>query len=786
MKIAQEPTCPVGISSEHLIAGPMLIAGAGSAAPAAARPPAAGVDPTTQLPVDDLRPQRPAQPPRRRRARLITVVVNPDGTVSFALPAGRGGAGHHDRRGDDDRRRDGHPAGQGQGHAADARPELVFNQLTGGSNSMHSIYTPVRRGGRHRARPAAKRPRAVLGGTSVGLRLIRDGVDPRPRRTARRPRRAGRAGRGVDDHAGHAQLKPHAATDAGRHTPEADRRPRRSSPGASSSRWTSTSRAPCRRWSAGRRRSTARPARSATCAQVKAMPGITDVAIIPHTQFVPGGVAVRARPSASASTRSTRWTSLGPGLGRRQVRRRRAGRPQGGELPLTPALPAGQDDRADVHVPLPPRRSAGDQLRGRRRARADSAEIWSSLKSPIWAQEQIAQILGLPPTRSPSTSPRAAARSGATCSATPRSRRRDLAEARQAGEVDVGIAPTTSARAGCTRCATSRVRVTYAGGNVLSLRPAPHERGHRLHAGPRRAPHAQWPATLPGGELRRLLRGRSSPSPRTCPTTSARSPSCSTRSTTTTRSTPRSVRNIYSPDVCTATELMVDQLGAGDGHGPATSSAARSSRDPRCWRCWTRSRRPATGAGRCPPAPPRASPSTASTRAGRPCLVEIDCRPATVNRKIREAYTGPRVTKVVFVVDVGLPINPLGLEAQMMGGIMDGIAQALTYSLHLQDGHFLEGSWDNAYYTRQWNTPPELEVIVMPPTTEHARRRGRARGRRRRWRRWPAPTRGPRARCRPSFPINHNQPLGFTPYPDRARRSRSHRPTGSSTPANPP
>ena len=64
------------------------------------------------------------------------------------------------------------------------------------------------------------------------------------------------------------------------------------------------------------------------------------------------------------------------------------------------------------------------------------------------------------------------------------------------------------------------------------------------------------------------------------------------------------------------------------------------------------------------------------------------------------------MTKAVCAVDVGLPINPLGLEAQMMGGIMDGIGQALTYSLHLKDGHFLEGSWDNAFYTRQWNTPP--------------------------------------------------------------------------------
>ena len=27
---------------------------------------------------------------------------------------------------------------------ADARPELVWNQITGGSNTMHAIYTPVR------------------------------------------------------------------------------------------------------------------------------------------------------------------------------------------------------------------------------------------------------------------------------------------------------------------------------------------------------------------------------------------------------------------------------------------------------------------------------------------------------------------------------------------------------------------------------------------------------------------------------------------------------------------
>jgi isoquinoline 1-oxidoreductase beta subunit len=89
----------------------------------------------------------------------------------------------------------------------------------------------------------------------------------------------------------------------------------------------------------------------------------------------------------------------------------------------------------------------------------------------------------------------------------------------------------------------------------------------------------------------------------------------------------------------------------------------------------------------------------------------------------------------------------------------------LTYSLHLKDGHFLEGSWDHAFYTRQWNTPPELQVIVMPPTTNDPGGAGefavapsmaatacayaRATG--------TLPT---------SFPVNHDRAdLGFTPSP---------------------
>ncbi|MFJ7493319.1 molybdopterin cofactor-binding domain-containing protein [Streptomyces sp. NPDC097727] len=82
-------------------------------------------------------------------------------------------------------------------------------------------------------------------------------------------------------------------------------------------------------------------------------------------------------------------------------------------------------------------------------------------------------------------------------------------------------------------------------------------------------------------------------------------------------------------------------------------------------------------------------------------LVEIGCRPETVNRKIRDAVTGPRVTRALMVVDAGFAINPRGLEAQMMGGLNDALAMALTFSLHIRDGIPLEGSWDNSSCTRQ-------------------------------------------------------------------------------------
>lgn len=89
------------------------------------------------------------------------------------------------------------------------------------------------------------------------------------------------------------------------------------------------------------------------------------------------------------------------------------------------------------------------------------------------------------------------------------------------------------------------------------------------------------------------------------------------------------------------------------------------------------------------------------------CLVEMDARDPR----------HPRVTKAVIVADVGRAINPRGVESQLLGGLTDSISLALSAGLHLRDGAFLEGSYHNFHYARQKDSPKDVQVIVLPPTT---------------------------------------------------------------------
>lgn len=89
-------------------------------------------------------------------------------------------------------------------------------------------------------------------------------------------------------------------------------------------------------------------------------------------------------------------------------------------------------------------------------------------------------------------------------------------------------------------------------------------------------------------------------------------------------------------------------------------------------------------------------------------LVELDARD-------RQA---PKVRKVVIAVDVGMAVNPRGLEAQMMGGTMDAIAMMLQAGVHIDDGAVRESSFADYRWTKHRDAPAEFEVHIMPATGE--------------------------------------------------------------------
>src|SRR5262249_18292888 len=71
---------------------------------------------------------------------LLTVTVNQDGTASFELPRAEVGQGITTATAMTIADEMGLPVEKVHVTLADARPELVWNQLTGGSNSMHALY----------------------------------------------------------------------------------------------------------------------------------------------------------------------------------------------------------------------------------------------------------------------------------------------------------------------------------------------------------------------------------------------------------------------------------------------------------------------------------------------------------------------------------------------------------------------------------------------------------------------------------------------------------------------
>ncbi|MEV5555063.1 molybdopterin cofactor-binding domain-containing protein [Nonomuraea wenchangensis] len=740
----------------YVVAAPTLVAAAELVPSAPAATPAAAVSPEAAaaagLPSPDLTELLDLNDVMTAAAlptsNLISVEVGTDGMVSFALPRAEVGQGITTSTAMLIAEELAVPLERVRVTLADARPELLFNQLTGGSNTTVSTYTPIRVAASVARLRLLEAAAAELGVPAAELRMEGGAVvGPSGRRLdigALAAKAASTSTRQVSvelaPRAGFSVIgRPHnridalaAVTGRKKFTMDLD---------VPDAKPTMVCRPPTINGKVGS---------VSNLAEVRAMPGVTDAVVIAT------GVAVRAETfgqciDAVRALRVTWKPGTAAGKSDESVLRELAA----AELPLglrppTPTVEATFTFHFRGNSALEPNCAIAD-------VRAGRAEIWSALKSPIVAQQAIAAKLGLPVGKVTVHVTEGGGSFG---------RKLFFDAALEVAEVSQKIGKPVKlmwhraddARQGRVHpMATSRVRAAYLGQTVLSYKQrhtsVSTDLGHGLGE-----IFTALAARLPVGDV-----GFSQTFFHLSQAMSYDFGAASHLLAETDKDfNTGSMRNVYSPDVTCARELVVDQLAARMGKDPYRFRHS-FLRDDRSRAVLTRAAE-AGGWGRAmAPGTAQGIAFHAEYKSVSACLVEIDCRPETVNRTVRDAVTGPRVTKVVFAVDVGLAVNPRGLEAQMMGGISDGIALALTSSLHLRDGYFLEASWDNYFYTRQWNTPLDLQVIVMPSTSEQpggagelavagsmaavACAYGRATG--------TMPT---------TFPINHGT-LSFTPKP---------------------
>ena len=637
-------------------------------------------------------------------ALAITITVNDDGTASFALPRTEVGQGITTSTAMIIADELDLPLDKVRVTLAPARPELLYNQLTGGSNSTVSTYTPIRIAAAV-ARNALLDAAAVALGYVVGRLESKEGVITAP------------DGRSIS----YAELAPLAASPETKKV-EVELRTREQHtvigkpqnrldaleavtgakkfttdldvPGALP---TMVCRPPTLNGS---------PRGLRNRAEVLAMPGVT------HIASVDTGVAVRAQTFGQCiDAIRAMQVDWDPGSVEGESDQTILARLRKAELPLlvpdVPILAETVEERFEFmfrsSAALEPYCAVAD-------VRPDKATIWAGLKVPILAQQNVAKVLGLPQKQ---VTVNVITGGGSFGHKLFGDHAIEAAKISKAMGVPVKLMwhRADEPRQGRVHpMVTSRIRATVLAGQVLSFEQRntsvvtdfSHGLGEMITSMLDELPSGLgglgfsetiWTLTqeLPYnfGVVTQLL------------------------NETDDRFNTGSMRNIYSPDTRVANELMIDVL------------AKKMNLDPLAFRLrFVRNKRvravleKVAEAGKWGRTMPQGTAQGIAIhkeyKGATACLVEIDCRPETVNREVPNAVTGPRVTKVVFAVDAGLVVNPRGLEAQMQGGFMDGLALTLTSSVHLRDGAFLEASWDNYFYTRQWNVPPEFEVHVMP------------------------------------------------------------------------
>ncbi len=81
---------------------------------------------------------------------------------------------------------------------------------------------------------------------------------------------------------------------------------------------------------------------------------------------------------------------------------------------------------------------------------------------------------------------------------------------------------------------------------------------------------------------------------------------------------------------------------------------------------------------------------------------------------------GLRVLKVTGAIDCGRVVNPLGVAAQMEGGVIDGLTHALHAAITTRDGRVEQSNFNDYRLLTLAETPAEIAVHIVPSERDPA------------------------------------------------------------------
>ena len=77
-----------------------------------------------------------------------------------------------------------------------------------------------------------------------------------------------------------------------------------------------------------------------------------------------------------------------------------------------------------------------------------------------------------------------------------------------------------------------------------------------------------------------------------------------------------------------------------------------------------------------------------------------------------------KIHRAVCVADIGRVVNPLGVEAQLMGGTIDGVSTALHLAITVKDGQVQQKNFTDYALLRMAQAPTSVEVHLVESTAE--------------------------------------------------------------------